>query len=129
MTGSMTVAGLTNLTICEAVLRGARKGGGELYTELREARRRGFAWMLTNFSVRDNPKFHAHYFYYMYGLERAAELAQVALIGDRDWYFEGATMLIKMQAKNGNFGRLVDNCFAVLFLKQAAPPLPTLTGR
>ena len=29
MTGSMTVAGLTNLTICEAVLRGARKGGGE----------------------------------------------------------------------------------------------------
>jgi hypothetical protein len=129
MTGSMTVAGLTNLTICEAVLRGARKGGGELYTELREARRRGFAWMLTNFSVRDNPKFHAHYFYYMYGLERAAELAQVALIGDRDWYFEGATMLIKMQAKNGDFGGLVDNCFAVLFLKQAAPPLPTLTGR
>ena len=25
--------------------------------------------------------------YYLYGLERACELNQVALLGDRDWYF------------------------------------------
>jgi hypothetical protein len=129
LTGSMTVAGLTNLTICEAALRSAKKGGFEVYKELRQARFRGFAWMLQNFSVRDNPNFRSHYFYYMYGLERAAELAQVALIGERDWYFEGATMLIRMQKKNGAFAGLVDNCFAVLFLKQAAPPLPTFSGR
>jgi hypothetical protein len=130
LTGSMTAAGLTNLTICEAVLRSSRKASGEVLVEMKRAIRSGFAWMLQNFTVRNNPNFHGHYLYYLYGLERAAELARVALIGNRDWYFEGAMVLTQMQRKNGAFvGGLVDDCFAVLFLKQAAPPLPSITGR
>lgn len=130
LTGSMTTAGLTNLTICEAVLRHSRKAGNEALSEMKKRVRHGFAWLLENFTVRDNPNHHAHHLYYLYGLERAAELAQVGLIGDRDWYFEGAMLLIRMQTENGAFtGGLVDDCFAVLFLKQAAPPLPSYTGR
>lgn len=128
LTGSMTVAGISDLTICDAVLRAGRKSRPFL-KELQTGIRRGFAWILHNFSVRDNPHRKGSYFYYLYGLERAAELSHVALIGDRDWYFEGATMLLGMQRKNGSFAGFVDNCFAVLFLKQAAPPLPVLTGR
>lgn len=128
VTGSMTVAGITNLTICDAVLRSAKKGGSVL-SKTRRATQEGLAWLLKNFSVRHNPGHSHHYLYYMYGLERAAELSQVALIGNRDWYFEGATMLIEMQTKNGSFGGDPQDCFGVLFLKQAAPPLPAVTGR
>jgi hypothetical protein len=130
LTGSMTTGGVTGVSICEAVLFGEKKGG-ELMGKLREAKRRGFAWLLHNFSVRSNKNHRAHYYYYMYGLERACELGQVRLLGDRDWYFEGATMLLELQQGGGQFrnGGLHDICFAILFLKLAAPPLPVITPR
>jgi hypothetical protein len=133
LTGSMTTAGVTGITICEAVLFRERKGM-ELTSKLRDAKRRGFAWLLYNFSVRSNKNHRAHYYYYLYGLERACELSQVRLLGNRDWYFEGATMLLELQRKvrrRGQFrsGSLHDTCFAILFLKLASPPLPVITPR
>jgi hypothetical protein len=132
----------------------AEKKGMELASELRQAKKRGFAWLLHNFSVRAN-KNRGHYYYYMYGLERACELSQVRLLGHHDWYFEGATMLLELQVRGarpdagddgpggrggrggrgagggGQFrgGQLHETCFAVLFLKLAAPPLPVITPR
>ena len=98
---------------------------------MRDAVHAGYAWMLNNFSVRKNKHGHGFHFYYLYGLERACELGQVALIGHRDWYFEGSIMLLGMQDHRGAFrgATLPGNCFAVLFLKQAAPPLPVITGK
>ena len=132
-TGSMTTAGLTGVTICEAVLRSMRKGG-DLQSKLAAARRQGLAWMLRNFSVRANTHSNVGwYYYYMYGLERVFELGQIALIGGRDWYFEGATLLIEMggQGPHSLFSNatLRQTCFGVLFLKLASPPLPVTTGR
>ena len=99
--------------------------------------------MLHNFSVRDNPN-GRHYHYYIYGLERACELNRVALLGNRDWYFEGASMLLGLldggsaggfrrgpaRVSRGLFqGDLTGTCFSVLFLKISAPPLPVITGK
>ena len=130
LTGSMTSAGITALTICQAVLGQERKLKKER-GKMQLAVRQGYSWMLNNFSVRKNKHGRSFHFYYLYGLERACELGQVALIGNRDWYFEGSIMLIGLQQRTGNFtgADLAANCFAVLFLKVAAPPLPVLTGK
>ena len=60
-------------------------------------------------------------------------LAGVALLHDRDWYYQGALQLLALQSRNGSWpaeqrGRqmLDATCFAVLFLKKAA--LPPTTG-
>ena len=94
----MTTAGLTGVTICQAVLGQAGKGG-KLLGKLGKAKRAGLAWMLDEFSVRTNRHTGKHYHYYLYGLERACEINQIALLGHRDWYFEGANMLIENQNK------------------------------
>ena len=64
-------------------------------------------------------------------LRRACELSQVALLDDHDWYFEGATLILESQEDNGRFqpGSVVDNCFAILFLKKASLPVFTGGGR
>lgn len=132
--GSMTTAGITGVTICEAVLRTRRQGRGML-RELQEAREAGLGWLLENCSLRSNVRSTLDfYYYYLYGFERACELSQVGLLGERDWYFEGATILL--ESKRGGQGPamfqgggVVQTCFAILFLKMAAPPLPVLSGR
>ena len=76
--------------------------------------------------MRGNPgtpsQYGNHHYYYLYGLERACELNQVARIDSRDWYFEGASLLLEMQQADGRFqhGGFADHCFAVLFLKKAS---------
>ena len=150
----MTTAGLTGVSICQAVLAQAKKGG-RLLGKLGTAKREGLAWMLHDFSVRINRNNGRHYHYYLYGLERACEINQVALLGHRDWYFEGANILVATQIEPGadiagaggrapgrggvaGGGRrsgpggflgasLPQTCMAILFLKQSAPPLPVIT--
>lgn len=97
----------------------------------------GFAWLGAEFHVRSNPGYvdraDDSWYYWLYGLERTCELAGIALIAGRDWYFEGALQILPLQNKNGAFrsererGLMLDaTCFAVLFLKKAA--LPPVTG-
>ena len=55
-------------------------------------------------------------------------LSGIALIQDRDWYFEGACQLLARQGKKGQWhgqgkGSVTDTCFALLFLKRATAPL------
>ena len=73
-------------------------------------------------------------YYYLYGLERAALLSGVALIQDRDWYFEGALMLALTQLEKGDWPgelgpdeEIERNAMAILFLKQSTSPV--LTGK
>ena len=70
------------------------------------------------------------HYYYLYGLERAALLSGVALIQDRDWYFEGAMMLVLSQLQDGNWPseltgdeQIERNAMAILFLKQSTSPV------
>ena len=128
-TGSMTTAGIASLLICDAAM-GKRRPSEVSHARLLAATRAGFAWLARNYQVRSNPGAGSSWlYYYLYGLERACELAQVAHLQGCDWYFDGATWLIEQQGGNGAFlsSSAPDVCFAILFLKKAA--LPVFTGR
>ena len=137
--GSMTCAGITGLAICQAALLdyGDLKRR-KLQNEATRARNDGFAWLADNMTVRYHPgamiRQQRWLYYYLYSLERAALLSGIALIQDRDWYFEGALMLVLTQLPNGDWpGELSDdetierNAMAILFLKQSTSPV--LTGK
>ena len=66
--------------------------------------------------------------------EEASLLSGIALIQDRDWYFEGAMMLVYAQQENGDWPSELNgddiverNAMAILFLKQSTSPV--LTGK
>lgn len=137
--GSMTCAGITGLSICQAAL--AEEPGQKrlkLQAEATRARRDAFAWLARWMTARCHPgaieRQQRWLYYYLYSLERAALLSGVALIQDRDWYFEGAMVLVHLQASDGNWpGELLAddsierNAMAILFLKQGTAPV--LTGQ
>ncbi len=149
VTGSMTTAGLSSLLILKGMLlerRGLTKG-------LRKKLDRGIwdaiAWMQVNYSLTTNPGMGTTWqYYYLYGLERAFVIAAKRLLGEHDWYREGAEMLVKDQKADGRWqppGQLgmfgagpqgasmfktdvLDTCFALLFLKRTTitPKKPVL---
>jgi hypothetical protein len=122
----MTTAGITGLVICGAALRASNKGTGQLRAKMNLAIRQGFAWLARNFSVTNNPGGNQRWhYYYLYGLERACELNGTKLLNGRRWYFEGASLLLNQQSKDGVWKNIEDTCFAILFLKKAAPPVTT----
>ena len=136
--GSMTCAGITGLAICQAALQDHPQKRGKLQGDATRARSDGFAWLAQNLTARYHPGELAHqqqwFYYYLYGLERAALLSGIALIQDRDWYFEGAMVLVMSQQEDGNWpgelhwDRIVErNAMAILFLKQSTAPV--LTGK
>jgi hypothetical protein len=142
--GSMTTSGISCLAICHDALTKPRrlpiyKPSDE--NKVRRAVADGFAWLDLNFSVTRNPGKDApdwHY-YYLYGLERAAVLAGRVLIGEHDWYLEGARYLVSHQEPEGrwNSGALgteyepsavLDTAWAILFLKKATRPMQPIPG-
>lgn len=137
--GSMTCAGITGLVICQAALADhPQVKRSKLQSDADRARRDGFAWLAEYMTVRHHAgaiqRQHTWFYYYLYSLERAALLAGIALIQDRDWYFEGAMALVLTQNDDGNWpgdfdsGQGIEiNAMAVLFLKQSTRPV--LTGR
>jgi len=137
--GSMTCAGITGLAICQAAMLDYEKlKRRKLQNDASRARNDGFAWLAKNMTVRYHPgaltRQHRWHYYYLYGLERAALLSGVALIQDRDWYFEGAMMLTLAQLENGNWPseltgdeQIERSAMAILFLKQSTSPV--LTGK
>lgn len=140
--GSMTCAGITGLSICQAALTefGLAKRA-RLIADISKARSDGFAWLAQYLTVRCHPgaieRQQLWYYYFLYGLERAALLSGIALIQDRDWYFEGAMVLISVQHDDGSWPvelvrfnddrAMDDTAMAILFLKQST--LPVLTGK
>ena len=99
----------------------------------------GVKWLAKNFSVTGNPGPHEHkdfaentqhhYYYYMYGLERAGMLFGTERMGKHKWYREGAEELLKQQDDGGKWGKgTLHTCFAILFLKRATRSLDVATG-
>jgi hypothetical protein len=131
LTGSMTTAGVSGLSLCAAALRAQKKGAPKLLSDIDAGVKSGFLWLQDHLTVRRNPgpmnAWQNRHLYYLYGLERACELNQVAWIGGRDWYFEGAMCLLAQQDPSGNWGDAISTSFALLFLKKSA--LPAITGR
>jgi hypothetical protein len=131
LTGSMTTAGIAGLTLCSSALRLQKKGNPKLMADAEATVRAGLAWMQRNPTPRGNPSSNGvrpdWHLYYLYGLERACELNQVAWIGGRDWYVEGAMQLVASQRPDGSWGGFADTAFGLLFLMKAS--LPAITGR
>ncbi len=122
--GSMTCAGVAALEICaRATKRESR---------IDKSIERGLAWLARRFSVKKHPGRETAgggpqdtwYFYYLYSLERAGVLCDVRRFSGRDWYREGAEVLLSLQTEGGSWGGgAPDTCFAVLFLKRATRSL------
>jgi hypothetical protein len=137
--GSMTVAGVSSLVICEQMLRsddGVAPDGTPPCcqgTEPNEPLERGLRWLAQSFAVGHNPGGpNGWLMYYIYGVERAGRLSGLRFFGDHDWYREGAAYLIALQ--NGVSGHwvgagnmeghpVVGTSMALLFLSKGLAPV------
>ncbi len=129
--GSMTAGAVGSLAIHDHLLG--------LDWKKDPALKDGLAWMGAHFSVTENvgPCQHGSspkvfYYYYLYALERTGMLLDMPQIGNRDWYAEGAKVLLAEQRADGvwNVGDKYmhhlpawDTCYAILFLRRATRPL------
>jgi hypothetical protein len=140
--GSMTCAAITGLAIAQAGLQAGLQGHGGKRSKLMlaadQARTDGFAWLAQHMTPRYHPGNLAHQqqwiYYYLYSLERAALLSNVAWINQRDWYLEGALVLALTQLPNGDWPEEVmteraieRDAMAILFLAQSSRPV--ITGK
>jgi hypothetical protein len=89
----------------------------------------GVNWLAKHWSVDTN-------YYYLYALERAGMLFGTEKIGDHDWYWEGAAVIVKDQNPDGSWGHREkkeentwDTCFAILFLKKATRAIASVDNR
>ncbi len=131
--GSMTAAGVAILVICKSELEARREAAGWWRANgnaVNRAIRDSGAWLAHHFSVTENPRNPGKWDqYYLYGLERAGMLMGTYLLGERDWYVEGAEHLLATQEDDGSWlchaegDRFVDTCFSLLFLKRATIPV------
>ena len=123
-TGSMTSAGVATLEMCKQALDDRMPEG--LRSKIDRQVSYGMNWMIKNYSMTSNPRRGAaHLHYYLYGMERVGSILNVDLIGRHNWYWDGATFLVKNQnAEHGYWpdpwGRTeAASCFALLFLERA----------
>ena len=126
--GSMTTAGISCLAILHSELMRSRRYRSKM-KDVARAIDGGFAWLQENFAVDKNPGGNpGWHYYYLYGLERAAVLADRKWIGEHDWYRVGAEYLLDRQSGRGSWGTdILNTSFALLFLKRSTTPV-ALTG-
>lgn len=105
--GSMTCAGIAATVICAGRVDNpnAKVENGLVQCcqpqDEEDRLEDALTWLGNSFSVRRNPGRRGagstwHY-YYLYGLERVGRLTARRLIGDHDWYREGAEFLVSQQ--------------------------------
>jgi len=126
-TPAMTAGGVSTLVVCDDACRGGRRLPSGTQKDVERGIADGIAWLGEEFEKSGRPS-NGNY-YYLYGLERAAVLAGVRTIGGHDWYAEGSRWLVGSQSKDGNWGTLVDTCFALLFLTRSTDPGSPLRTR
>lgn len=141
--GSMTCAGIAAMVIASDRLnKGDAQADGDQVTCCGEQQdngpvERGLNWLGDKFSVNVNPggtSAQGWLLYYLYGLERAGRLTNRRLIGEHDWYREGAEVLITSELHNDlsgywkGSGHAEDNphiatSLALLFLAKGRRPV------
>jgi len=123
-TGSMTTAGLGIIAIAESAV-----GKTEVYSRIRAdgktAFKNGMKWFIKNYTVEWNPfgdeggRNKRQLAYYLYGIERFCDIRGIQFVGEHDWYDDGARFLLANQGHEGNWGRMENTCFAILFLSRS----------
>ncbi|MFN0205792.1 MAG: prenyltransferase/squalene oxidase repeat-containing protein [Planctomycetota bacterium] len=124
--GSMTTAGICALQLAARHLKSFPQYESKK-SEWLAAEKLAFDWLEKHFRVDANPAgfserggMRVWHYYYLYGLERACELAGKQKIGKHWWYREGAEYLLSNQHADGHWrSDFTDTCFALLFLKRA----------
>ncbi len=129
--GSMTCAGIGSLIICASSLHDLKDAdtaklnccGSEITDDAIDS---GLEYLSKVFTIGANPGGEMlSYFYYLYAVERIGRLSGRRLIGNRDWYREGAERLVGLQDNFQGFwqgggvaesNRDVATSFALLFL-------------
>ncbi len=133
---AMVAAGVSVIAIARECLNNRVKG--ELGTRSFEGIQWGAAWLGDQFPFveADNQKpiWGGWPFYYAYGIERVGSLLGTELLGNHEWYAEGARWILPRQSPtDGSWhvndfyggahpGNVADTCFAILFLKRASRP-------
>ncbi len=118
--GSMTVAGFATYLIA------CHYAGTEPEKEVVQ---RGYDWISKYFSVKENPGASKWVYYYLYGLERAGMISDLALFGVHEWYPLLAKELVETQKDDGSWlspdrsDPVLDTAFALLCLSRATIPL------
>ncbi len=82
-------------------------------------------WLDHNWSMTSDPNGYDFY-YYLYGVERAAGLPGMEDRIRPDWYFEGAEFLLRQQTGSGGWRNQSNTAFALLFLVKATA---AMTGK
>lgn len=123
-TGSMTTAGVSVIEMCTQGLGGELPG--RVRSEALRTRRAGLVWLADRTSWGENPGqgSHHHYFF-VYGMERVGSILGLERVGDVNWYWDGASWLVRAQLRSGGWGgdeNFVDTILALLFLRRASAP-------
>ena len=131
ITGSMTVAGIATLEICRRALDLPPDSSAN--KRILKAQNLGINWLAGNYTVARNPGKGDRHYYYLYGLERAGSLLGTETFGGREWYWDGAELLLRQQKDKGQWsegGRPETiSCYALLFLKRATAAATTGQGK
>ena len=131
-TGSRTGAGILVLEIAAARADPARTENGPLVHRAREVLKRAWEYMdrrfvaTSSFEGEHALRHDFSHAYYLWGVERIAAVAGRERIGGKDWYREGAEVLVGSQEKDGDWGSFHETCIALLFLRRATA---TMLGR
>lgn len=128
--GSMTVSGLGILAMAKDAL--GKRMPRALRRDCALAHAAGHAWLREHMVFDENPERDdpsAFHYFWLWGLERLGSLEARALLGGKDWYQEGARLLLEEQASSGSWAPTpgVETQLALLFLKRATENAP-VTG-
>jgi len=123
-TGSMTAAGLATMFICMDNLH------NRLFLRCRAGTDplpiiKALAWMDKNFTPRGNPGKRPGGIdtYYLYAVERVGLAGGYKYFGGKDWFKEGARVLVRLMGDNGAGGNEVETAFTLLFLARGQHPV------
>ena len=137
--GSMTAGAIGSVCIYDYILDGEKSLSWKRDASVLS----GIAWLAHNFSPTGNPFVDkvvgnsyslipdgAMFYYYLYAVERTGLLFGTEKFGAREWYPEGANVLLKIQQPDGSWpaadthrNAVWDTCFSILFLRRATRPL------
>ena len=124
-TTTMTAAGVMGMAIALGSV-GAERTADSLASD--PSIRRGLAAMKAQWDRGSGRRGGLDY-YLLYSIERACMVTGQPLLGDVDWYVEGAFKILRRQRADGRWDKgddqVADQCFALLFLKRAYVPVPT----
>ena len=134
----MTCAGIGAMVICSGkVTPPDATVDGERYRccqpqDADDSIERALSWLGRNFSINSNPGMrHQWHYYYLYGVERVGRLTARRLLGQHDWYREGAEYLVNHQDFTGYWkGRghaetnsHITTALALLYLAKGRRPI------